>query len=646
MCVIDIMSWINSRQFTISNRNGRHYVFRRNNAGNTEINIPASIVTKAQAAAWLKAHPNKVRNPTKFKPKRAPRAEPMPLSVFIRPVPQPTGPNSLNKYTGLGSTKYFNLNLPCDKFKTSLKTIKSIGSGRQGKVFKVAQTGADFVIKVAPYDITAKARGEEQPFQVEFNNQKAVMDVAPTGVVYVYKTFRCIDFVNPSELNMKNVQNSAKFDKSKQGIIVMEYCDGGSLASWLKTATLSDAIFKKLIGQVIGTLHAIKVYFPHFNHNDLHMENIFVSKKRGFLIGDFGWSRTKMSGTNPAVNTANGTATASFWGVGPKTDPRYDHHLFLNELATWLSTHNPSKYPETMKFLQFAIPSGYRGEKDTHVGEWRLKYGDPCPGLPSLASLVRDPYLRETIKAMNLQEAKARLRKVKPPSPKKLEAIVLRRKKLVTSPMLQAALAKLKKGKPKSLTNAELLALPAANFLKLSPRKRARVMALRATMAPKKKANKPKVNATARKKMNVMGGVVVAQKRKPLPAGLLKSNKFNKLITKFYESQNKRKNESFNNAWNRARTKALNQIQERVNANKPPFSPSPPKPKAKTPNFNFKMSPSSGRVKIRAPNSGRYVYANGATISLNYLKGIAARMGVNIKGMRSKANIAKKLFGR
>ena len=149
---------------------------------------------------------------------------------------------------------------------------------------------------------------------------------------------------------------------------------------------------------------------------------------------------------------------------------------------------------------------------------------------------------------------------------------------------------------------------------------------------------------------------VVAQKRKPLPAGLLKSNKFNKLITKFYESQNKRKNESFNNAWNRARTKALNQIQERVNANKPPFSPSPPKPKAKTPsppkpkaktpNFNFKMSPSSGRVKIRAPNSGRYVYANGATISLNYLKGIAARMGVNIKGMRSKANIAKKLFGR
>lgn len=63
------MSWINSRQFTISTRNGRHYVFRRNNAGNTEINIPANIVSKGQAIAWLKAHPDKVANPTRYRAK-------------------------------------------------------------------------------------------------------------------------------------------------------------------------------------------------------------------------------------------------------------------------------------------------------------------------------------------------------------------------------------------------------------------------------------------------------------------------------------------------------------------------------------------------------------------------------------------------
>ena len=80
------MSWINSRKFTISNRNGRHYVFRRNNAGNTEINIPASIVTKAQAVAWLKAHPNKVAHPTRLKPKRGAAAKANGLKAFQRIV--------------------------------------------------------------------------------------------------------------------------------------------------------------------------------------------------------------------------------------------------------------------------------------------------------------------------------------------------------------------------------------------------------------------------------------------------------------------------------------------------------------------------------------------------------------------------------
>ena len=160
------------------------------------------------------------------------------------------------------------------------------------------------------------------------------------------------------------------------------------------------------------------------------------------------------------------------------------------------------------------------------------------------------------------------------------------------------------------------------------------------------------MNLTGRKRANVAAGLVIAPKRKPLPPGLLKSNKFNKLVTKLYQSQNKRANESFNNAWSRARNKALNQVQQRVNANRPPFSPSPSKAKVKTPsppkakgvNFNYKLSPSSDRVKIRAPNSGRYVYANGQTISLAYLKSIANKMGVNVKGLRSKVNIVKRIF--
>jgi len=690
------MNWIDAGQFQLTDRNGRHYVFRRNNSGNTEINVPASVTTKAQAKRWLKNNPNKAANPTKFKPKKKPHAKgllpwehispggkkyvkiqiggelkyrpaPPPIKKPIAaykwaPPPPPTPPPGGWKYTGMrkqntgrGSPGYVNFDLPCDAFKTSLTDLKAIGSGRQGKVFKAKQGGrGEFVIKIAPYDIGAKSRGEPQPFQVEFDNHKAVMDVAPGGVVAIYKTFRCQDFVPASNLNMKNVQNATKFDKSRQGIIAMEYCDGGSLASWIRSNPLSDAVFKKIIGQVLGTLAAIRQKYPHFNHNDLHLENIFESKSRGFLIGDFGWSRIKASGTNPAVNTANGTNTASFWGVGPKTDPRYDMHLFLNELRAWISRHNSAKYPKTVEFLDRVIPVGYRGETDTHVTQWRLKYADPCPGLWSLDKVLKDPYLKGGLNIANLKAAKARLRKVKTPSPKKLELIVLRPKRRVTSPMLQAAIAKLKKRGAKNLTNAELRALGAANFLKLSPKTRARAMALRAGGPANKKGKGPAplyVNAT--KKTATKTEFVLPNKtKKKIPPVVLKSAKFNKLVAKIYEERGGLNGgNGFNNAWSKARTAALNQIQTRLNANKPPFSPSPPKPakapsppKPKPTNNNYKLSPQSGRVLLKS-NKGRWVYADGPTVSLARLKNIANRRGVSIKGLRSKANIAKKIFG-
>jgi hypothetical protein len=71
--------------------------------------------------------------------------------------------------------------------------------------------------------------------------------------------------------------------------------------------------------------------------------------------------------------------------------------------------------------------------------------------------------------------------------------------------------------------------------------------------------------------------------------------------------------------------------------------PSPNKPKPKPNNANFKLSPSSGRVKVKSNSSGRWVYAN-LHFSMEELKALAGTKGVNIKGLRSKANIAKKIF--
>lgn len=664
------MSWINSRQFTISNRNGRHYVFRRNNAGNTEINIPASIVSKGQAVAWLKAHPNKVANPTRYKGKRAARAAGTPPKEILIPFVNQKGilfyrrakPGALRKYVPPpapkpppGGWKYpapklvpFKRSpqrpikndwaMTCDQLKASLDSLTPIGKGRQGIVFAAKQPGGNkrpFAVKVAPRDLAAQKRGEPQPADIEFNIQDAVQIYTP-NVVRVYKNMRCLDFIEPARMDMPNVQNSARYDKARQGIILMEFATGGSLDSWLKKkAKVDDEIMAHIISDILGALSKIQNNEPDFRHNDLHMQNVFVAA-RGFLIGDFGWARLKKSGTNPAVNTANGTKTASFWGVGPKTDVRYDHHLFLNELLTWAMKHSPADHPKAIEFLKKAIPEGYRGAKDTHISEWRLKYEDPCPGLPSLAQIMSYPFLSgkkrvaspnlkvKRISSVNLLKAKAALKPAKPV-------------RLVTSLKLRRAKAALKpvaRPKPK-------------------PKPRVTGYNLRAAMARLRKVKSPNKPAKAPSP---------PKKKVKVPPGLLKTAKFNKLVEKIWKNAGAVSNARFQNAWYSARMKAIKVVENRLRANKPAFSPSPvklpsplsplgppPKPKAKAPSPpkakpKFKLSPSSGRAKIQSKNTGRWVYAN-LHYSMDELKSLATRLSVDMKGLRSKADIAKKLFG-
>lgn len=683
------MSWINSRQFTISNRNGRHYVFRRNNAGNTEINIPAHIVSKGQAIAWLKAHPNKVANPTRYRAKgkravkrnAAPEERLVPYRnnkgiLFYRravpgaplpppaPKPKPKTPPGGWRYPApkLGPLKKAaplqiknEWAMTCDQIKASLDSLTPIGKGRQGIVFTAKQLGGNkrpFAVKVAPRDLSAKKRGEPQPVDIEFKIQDAVQIYTP-NVVRVYKNIRCLDFIEPSRINMPNVQNSGQYDKSQQGILLMEFATGGSLDSWLKKQPkVDDDIMRRIISDILTALFKIQNKQPDFRHNDLHMQNIFVAE-RGFLIGDFGWARLKKSGTNPAVNTANGTKTASFWGVGPKTDERYDQHLFLNELLEWAEKHTPASHPKAIEFLKMAVPPGYRGAKDTHVSEWRLKYGDPCPGLPSLTKLLSHPFLKKKrVTSLNLKAAKAALKPVKI---KRISSANLLKAKaalkpvnarkpgrLITSLQLKKAIAKLKRvPRPK-------------------PKPRITGYNLRAAKAKLKVVARPRLPSP----LSPLGP---PKKKVALPKGILKTAKFNKMVEKIWKNAGAASGANFQNAWNASRMKAITIIENRIRRNLPVFTPSPPKaasppkpkpksasppkpkPKSKSPpkpkvRPNYRLSPSSGRAKIQSKNTGRWVYAN-IHYSMDELKALAARLNVSIKGLRSKANIAKKLFG-
>ena len=622
------MSWINSRQFKIANRNGRHYVFRRNNAGTTEINIPKTITSKAEAVRWLKAHPNKVAKPAKYRMKR-------PLASY-HPVYNPYAPVVVNmrtspsnffryespKYAGVQSPAKVNTpktNVSPANFKKSLRNVTSIGSGRQGRAYVARQGKVRFVLKVSPYDGSAKKRGEPQPGDVEYSINTKCMKAAPKGVIKVYSHIHALGFV-PSK-NLKDIPNLDKpyFDHSKQNIIVMELCEGGSLEGWLKKNAANDETMHQLIEQVLTTLRTIQTKYPYFRHNDLHTANIFVSRKRGFLIADFGWARLKENGTNPAVNTANGTSTASQYGVGPKTDARYDQHLFLNELLG-LVLKSPEKFPKTLAFLNKAVPLGYRGRMDTHVHEFRLKYDDPCPGLPSLDSLFRLPYLRtKFVSSLQLVSAKGKLRKtgrvVTPP-----RNLSPRRTAKVPSP-------------PKVYTNSELIALTRNQLFKLSPETRFRAIKLRfktkgASPPPKKKPNTPSPPRVT--------------KRPAVPQVILKSAKFEKLIEKIWRNTGN----LTNNGWTSARNKALNIVRNKGLSLSPNAPAARPHGFAKLAALEHIKSPTSGRYKIRAPNSGRLVYADGASVSLAHLKNLARTVKANIKGLRSKAQIANKIFSK
>jgi len=160
------------------------------------------------------------------------------------------------------------------------------------------------------------------------------------------------------------------------------------------------------------------------------------------------------------------------------------------------------------------------------------------------------------------------------------------------------------------------------------------------------------------------------KKKVKVPSALLKTAKFNKLVEKLWKNAGAKAGANFQNAWNNARTKAIGVVENRLRANKPAFSPTPPKPrnnlpsplsplgpppapkpkpkapsppKAKPKRPNYRSSPSSGRAKIQSKNSGRWVYAN-LHYSMDDLKALAAAVGVSIKGLRSKANIARKIF--
>ena len=568
--------------------------------------VPSSVTTKAQASRYL----------IESGGRNAP-ASPVARFHLVKPngtrVPLPP--------------KLPNQPLTCKSLR-DLTGVRKIGAGRQGVIY-AANRRSNFIvreiaIKVSPFDKSSERRGEKQPAQVEYDIQDAVRKVAHGGVILPLKFVECRDFVSAADMNGIN-NKSKNIDPHHQYVLFMERADGGSLRDWIQTnlTKLTDADLLKVVRKVLMTLDRILTAYPEFRHNDLYLDNVLMHKGEP-KIADFGWSRLKKTGTNPAVNTALANGTAARFGIGPDTSSRYDMHLFLNELRRFIT--RLGRFPKTRAFLEKYIPLGYREFSDAYTVDGRLKYGVPLPGLPNIKKILED-------KAMGGAGSPPKAApKVKSASPPKAAP----------------------KAPRKNYKNEEFLGMTPRTFMKLTPATRARAAAIRKAAKGKGPAlpNKPRANNATAKRMP-------SPKRAPAKPGvrvsprILRSNKFNRLVVSLLNMNN---TAPYQNRWNAARLKAIKAVEARLTTGKPAFSPSPvrrlpsplspigPPPVRRSPTGVIR-SAGSGRFKVPGP-SGRLVYADGSTVSMNYLKNLASRKGVNTAGLRSKEAIARAIFNR
>jgi hypothetical protein len=692
------MDWVNALAFKLYTGPTGKYVIHMNGKKKTKIDVPRNITNKKMARNWIK---QQQKPKTKPSPPRNAKGHVI-GEKFPRVKENLPAPPVINKVLFNCGTKLFKqirksngatgfmankvVPLPNRRLYTvrngsfNIKPgIAKIGSGQQGVVFlgytsEKAAHGTGVIIKVCPEDKTAP----KQNSVVEFDIQKKLFDVVPRHIPKPYALVKCKNYVNPDKVWPTN--RSSRYDYVKQYVEFSEYATGGSLYAWLTkmTSRVTEGLLQSIITQVLRSLAKIMRKYPEFRHNDLHLDNVLVkqgawTKYPTVVLADFGWARLTKKGSNPMVN---GAGAANQAGIGPLTSSRYDMHLFLNELQKWIQRNEPERFPKALDFIYRILPEGYRGTVSEYINDGRLRYNIAYPGLPALETVIKDPYILGARQYMNnLEEGPKRL--ARQAAYKANNSPNVKALKLTTPPKAKTKTPSPPKPKPKAPSPARNLPKNLANvspktFLKLSPASKAKVMAARRAKAGAPKGKLLAVptvanSVTARKKASPRKRINTAAQNVRISPRVLRTNKFNKLRTRLLVNNNR----SYSNRWAEARQKAIAVLENRLRRGLPMFTPSPVRlpslppplspigppparkssPKRASPpkaaggravkNLNMRMN--GNRVKLRV-DGGRPVYANGAAVSLDYLKAMAARYGVSTKGLRSKADIAKAIF--
>lgn len=425
------MDWVLKGNFEFRKTPKRKYVYRRRKNGSRQmINIPKNVNTKTAAKNWLKKH---YKTPMRRVPIFTTTAN-IAIGNRIKTPSMRSTPtikfncrigNKLYHRVAVNGTVGFrrlNTNNKSDSLdlvplrKTIIrKGVVKLDAGKQGVVFlastsKSVPQGSEFVIKVCPTDKNISKNS--QISRIEYKVQKALYNVVPLNIPRsIAPLIECRNFLSASNLRSKSAVINDDKDYSLQTLMFSEYIPYGPLTEYLdklaqsRRRRINDSLMKSFIFQTLTTIRKIRRVYPDFRHNDLHLDNILVKPGKPFpviVLNDFGFSTLGKSTRNPLVNKGNFQKN---WGIGLKTGPQYDVHMFLNELRKWCELNKQKasdKFRNTLLFLNHKVPSGYRESNDRYTSHSRLKYGMRYPGLPTLDSILSSKWFSTSRNSRNL----------------------------------------------------------------------------------------------------------------------------------------------------------------------------------------------------------------------------------------------------
>jgi ribosomal protein L29 len=169
-----------------------------------------------------------------------------------------------------------------------------------------------------------------------------------------------------------------------------EFLEGQSFGKLLPKLNKDPKKIRSIVIQVLKILNTLHEKNSTFRHNDLHLDNIFITAGDKVRIIDFGLGFSS-SIKNPEVNNSNGYLVP--YGIYRGNPKMYDMHFFLNSLFN----HKKHLDDSTRKFIEDVIPAKYLGVNGTHIYAARLKplkAGNNLSDLPTYTRLFNHPYIK------------------------------------------------------------------------------------------------------------------------------------------------------------------------------------------------------------------------------------------------------------